>query len=119
MIPYVVIFENNSDGDRIDGDIYDYVNNVDDLKDVVKNIIKSHVTLDYYLDEMNNGKFENLCEYMHNAPYESEIYFELKYFNHKVWTDYHMDEIIEACWATIISDISKKKPKKNCKKVKN
>jgi hypothetical protein len=122
-IPFVIIFNTNSNGDKINDDIYDSVTNENDLELKVFNIFKN-LMIDYefvvinrrtqkyelcysVMSNLNKTKilYELFCQKINGKPHNTNDLFAITYFIDNEWFIFDNDDLIiifNECYNQII-----------------
>ena len=99
MIPYVIIFENNTNNDKIDDDIYSTIETIKQLKQEILDIVSEHLS-HYEKDEYED--FGSFCEHQHQEAYNDDIYFTVRYFVNDEWYELkNLHQFIDKHWESL------------------
>ena len=125
MYPYIIILNSNELKEHYNGNLYDYISNINDINKQIYKFIEEIIDLysnkiKYDIEE-NTLNWNRFCEVVNAQPYDDSIFFNVKFFDYKtkMWHDYVIEEIVlELEFIKIIKKIFKKKIKLSANVIK-
>ncbi len=100
MYPIIILFGKDNDENDIYDDYYGHVDNLNDIKKIIKKIFIDIFEQNYdkmkmlYYEDDNILTLERFCESQWKEPYQDSLFFNIKYFDYDnlQWNDYKIKE---------------------------
>lgn len=103
-IPIIVLFDNDSNGNKIAKDIYDFVENINEIETIIENIFiyhKKYFRCDYNDYDNYNDFFRDFFREIRKGYTNSKIYFNIMYTLNDKWFKYEVtNKLLETIWIT-------------------